>query len=161
MRAALEVGGSRMKLKILVGAGDRVMGLTLPFAVIGLIINIIRPDLFHMGLGAPGLIVGIVMMAVGVPLWLVSVAQILIHVPRRELITRGPFALILHPIYTSVALLVLPGLGLALDTWLGPAVGVILYISSRLFAGSEEKMLASIFPKEYPAYRARVLLPWL
>jgi protein-S-isoprenylcysteine O-methyltransferase Ste14 len=67
----------------------------------------------------------------------------------------------LHPIYTSVALLVLPGLGLLLSTWLGPALGVILYIASRLFSRSEEKMLASIFPAEYPAYRARVLLPWL
>jgi protein-S-isoprenylcysteine O-methyltransferase Ste14 len=67
----------------------------------------------------------------------------------------------LHPLYASVALLVLPGLGLVLDTWRGPAVGAILYIASRLFAGSEEKILASIFPKEYQAYRDRVLLPWL
>ncbi len=67
----------------------------------------------------------------------------------------------LHPLYTSVALLVLPGLGLLLDTWLGPALGVTLYVSSRLFSGSEEKTLASLFPKEYPAYRSRVVLPWL
>lgn len=66
-----------------------------------------------------------------------------------------------HPIYTAVALLVLPGLGLLLDTWMGAVVGAILYASSRIFAKSEDNLLASLFPTEYKAYRARVLLPWL
>jgi protein-S-isoprenylcysteine O-methyltransferase Ste14 len=154
-------GGVLMKLKTLVGSGDRVMALTLPFAAIGVILNILRPVWFHLGWGNPGLIAGIVLMAIGVPLWLVSVVQILVHVPRRKLITRGPFALMLHPIYTSVALLVLPGLGLVLDTWLGAAVGAVLYVSSRIFARSEEKILAALFSTEYQSYRKRVLLPWL
>jgi len=57
--------------------------------------------------------------------------------------------------------LTLPGVGLVLDTWLGPALGVILYVSSRIFSPAEEKLLAKYFPMEYPAYRGRVLLPWL
>ncbi len=150
-----------MKLKVLVGAGDRVMGFTVPFIVVGLAANIWRPEWFHMGTELPGLIVGIVLLAIGVPMWLTSVAQILIHVPKHTLITTGPFALMLHPLYTSVALLVLPGVGLVVDTWLGTALGGILYISSRMFARSEEAILAKVFPTEYPAYRAKVLLPWL
>jgi protein-S-isoprenylcysteine O-methyltransferase Ste14 len=150
-----------MKLKVLVGAGSRVMGLTLPFAAAGIAANIAWPSVFHMGFELPGLVVGIVLLAVGVPAWLVSVAQILIYVPKRTLITSGPFAVVLHPLYTSVALLVLPGVGLVLDTWLGPALGAVLYVSSRIFSPGEEKILASVFVKEYPAYRARVLLPWL
>jgi protein-S-isoprenylcysteine O-methyltransferase Ste14 len=150
-----------MKLKVLVGAGSRIMGLTAPFLAIGVILNILFPAWFRMGSGTGGLIAGIVLLAIGVPLWLTSVVQILTQVPQKRLITTGPFALMLHPLYSSVALLVFPGIGLVLDTWVGPAVGVILYISSRLFAPSEEKMLASFFPKEYPQYRARVLLPWL
>jgi protein-S-isoprenylcysteine O-methyltransferase Ste14 len=150
-----------MKLKFLVGAGDRVMGLTLPFIVIGVAANIIWPAVFRMGSGTGGLIAGIVLLVIGVPLWITSAVQILVWVPRKTLITTGPFALMLHPLYTSVALLVLPGLGLVLDTWLGPALGVILYVSSRIFSPSEEKLLAKYFPNEYPAYRAKVLLPWL
>jgi protein-S-isoprenylcysteine O-methyltransferase Ste14 len=150
-----------MKLKHLVGEGGHVMGLTLPFLVVGIVANIIWPGVFRMGSQTPGLIAGIVLLVVGVPFWLTSVAQILILVPKKKLITTGPFALMLHPLYTSVALLVLPGCGLVLDTWLGPAVGVILYVSSRIFSAREEKLLTTFFPKEYPAYRARVLLPWL
>jgi protein-S-isoprenylcysteine O-methyltransferase Ste14 len=150
-----------MKLKILVGAGSRVMGFFLPFAAVGIVVNVIRPSWFAMRLGIPGVVAGAVLLAAGVPLWLISAAQILIFVPKGKLITTGPFALMLHPLYTSVALLVIPACGLLLDTWLGPALGIVLYVSSRMFSRSEEKMLLSIFPEEYPAYRKKVLLPWL
>jgi Isoprenylcysteine carboxyl methyltransferase (ICMT) family. len=44
----------------------------------------------------------------GVTIWIWSVVLILTKVPRGELITSGPYALVKHPIYTGVALLVLP-----------------------------------------------------
>ena len=150
-----------MKLKVLVGSGDRVMVLAAPFIVVGVVANILWPAVFRMGAGLGGVIAGLALLVVGVPVWLTSVVQILVNVPRRRLITSGPYAVVLHPLYTSVALLVLPGLGLLLDTWLGPALGAVLYASSRLFAGAEEKLLAKYFPAEYPAYRSRVVLPWL
>jgi len=150
-----------MNVKALVGAGDRIMLLTLPFAVAGVAANIAWPGAFRMGLGITGQAVGIALLAMGVTLWLWSVGQILVNVPRGRLITTGPFALLLHPIYTSVALLVIPGCGLVLDSWVGFAIGAVLYVSSRLFAVREERQLAQAFPTEYPAYRARVILPWL
>jgi protein-S-isoprenylcysteine O-methyltransferase Ste14 len=148
-------------LKTLVGAGDRIMALALPFIAVGVATNIAWPAPFCMSLGTGGLVAGIVFLLIGAPLWLVSAVQLLVYVPRKALITNGPFRLMLHPVYTSVALLVCPGLGLALDTWLGPALGAVLYVSSRIFSVSEEKSLANDFPAEYPAYRERVLLPWL
>ena len=36
-----------------------------------------------------------------------------------------------------------------------------MYGGVRLFAAGEERELAAAFPAEYPAYRAKVLLPWL
>jgi len=100
-------------------------------------------------------------LALGIPLWFTSAVQILLLVPQGKLITRGPFAITLHPLYTSVAVLVTPGVGLLFDSWLGFALGLVLYIVSRRFARSEEGELAKRFPAEYPAYRRRVLLPWL
>lgn len=150
-----------MRLAVLVGAGDRIMGLTAPFAALGLAANLAWPWAFEVAWGRPAAIAGGVLLALGVPMWLTSAIQILVFVPRKRLITRGPFALVLHPLYTSVALLVLPGLGLLLGSWLGVVVGAILYGASRRFAPSEERALAEQFPDEYPAYRRRVLLPWL
>jgi hypothetical protein len=41
------------------------------------------------------------------------------------------------------------------------ALGAVLYVSTRIFAPAEEKLLERYFPVDYPAYRAKVLLPWL
>jgi protein-S-isoprenylcysteine O-methyltransferase Ste14 len=150
-----------MHIKALVGAGDRILALTLPFAALAVAANAHWPSAFRTGLGAVGMIAGAAFVALGVPLWLTAAVQILVSVPKGRLITSGPFALLLHPIYTSVALLVLPGCGLLFDSWLGFAIGLDLYVSSRLFAPNEERDLAARFPLEYPEYRRRVLLPWL
>jgi protein-S-isoprenylcysteine O-methyltransferase Ste14 len=56
---------------------------------------------------------------------------------------------------------VIPGLGLLFGSWLGFAVGSVLYVSARLFAPWEERDLAARFPEDYREYRKRVLLPWL
>lgn len=150
-----------MKLKALVGEGQHVMGLTLPFIVLGVAANITWPAVFRMGAGLGGLVAGIVLLVVGVPLWLTSAVQIIVWVPRKTLITTGPFRLVLHPLYTFVALLVFPGAGLVLDTWLGFVLGAVLYVASRIFSPREERLLEKYFPTEYPAYRKKVLLPWL
>jgi protein-S-isoprenylcysteine O-methyltransferase Ste14 len=150
-----------MKIRTLMGAGDLIIGTTLPFALVGIILNALNPDIFRMSAGLPGFILGCVFLVVGVPIWLTSAVQILVHVPRGELITTGPFAFVLHPLYSSVALLVLPGIGFVLDTWIGLGIGMILYGFSRLFSVKEERNLEEAFPTEYRAYRAKVVLPWL
>lgn len=148
-------------IKVLVGAGDRIMLAWLPFAALGIAANVVWPALFRIDLGTVGLVTGVVLLAMGVPMWIGSAAQILIYVPKKKLITTGPFAILVHPLYTSVALLVIPGVGLLLGSWLGAALGAILYLASRRFAPAEERDLEKQFPDEYPAYRRRVLLPWL
>lgn len=150
-----------MKLKVLVGSGDRIMSLTLPFIVVGVAANILWPGVFALGFGRGGLIAGIVLLVIGVPIWFTGVGQVLVNVPKKKLITTGPFAVLLHPMYTSVALLVLPGVGLLFDSWVGAAIGVALYVSSKIFAPREDQVLAKVFPTEYAAYRKRVLIPWL
>ena len=150
-----------MNIKQLVGAGDKIMGFTLPFALAGIILNVLYPQWFKMNTGLTGVIIGSVLLVLGIPFWLISVVQMLKHVPQNKLITRGPFLLVLHPIYTSVALLVIPGLAFVFDTWVGLLIGAILYIISRIYRGHEEKKLEDMFNEEYRKYRSKVLIPWL
>lgn len=151
-----------MNLKRLMGSGDKIMLLTLPFLVIGLILNIWRPALFAVGGPSPALrVLSIVLLVPGLIIWLWSVVLILTRVPRQELITGGPYALVKHPLYTSVALLVLPWVGFLLNSWLGLLLGIILYIASRLFAPQEEKDLSRLFGTAWDEYDRRVMIPWL
>lgn len=150
-----------MQLRRLVGSGDRIGLLVLPFLIGGFILNLAFPTLF--GVGGPSTplrVVSIVILIPGVTIWLWSVLLILRHVPRGELITSGPYAWVKHPLYTAVALLVLPWLGFLLNTWLGAALGLVLYIGDRLFAPVEEAALARSFGTRWEAYRNSVKMPW-
>jgi protein-S-isoprenylcysteine O-methyltransferase len=79
-----------------------------------------------------------------------------------ELIVRGPYRLVRHPIYTGL-------LTMMFGTWLerphiGGLVGLFLVlISLWIKLGYEEEVMRSQFPDEYPAYAERVkrIVPFL
>lgn len=151
-----------MNVKALVGSGDKIGTLSLPFIVIGLALNFIFPSFFSVGGPPPALrTIALIALIPGVINWAWSVWLILTKVPKGELITSGPFVLVKHPLYTGVALLVLPWLGFLLNSWLGLALGIVLYVASRLYAPKEEELLAKTFGAKWDAYARAVKLPWL
>jgi protein-S-isoprenylcysteine O-methyltransferase Ste14 len=79
----------------------------------------------------------------------------------RELITGGPYSLVKPPLYTCVALLVLPWLGFLFNTWLGVVIGVALYAGCRIFAPKEEAGLLRSFGPAWQDYLRKVKIPWL
>lgn len=151
-----------MKLKTLVGNGRKIGLLTLPFLTTGLILNILYPAYFSIGGPSPALmIISILILIPGVIHWVWSVILILTRIPRKELITTGPYSIVKHPLYVGVALLVLPWVGILFNTWLGILIGIIVYIGSRLFSPEEEKVLLKIFGEEYVEYSKKVKIQWL
>jgi protein-S-isoprenylcysteine O-methyltransferase Ste14 len=151
-----------MRLTVLVGSGHRIMLLALPFFVIGLVLNILFPSWFSVG-GPPLVlkVISIVVLIPGVTIWIWSVVLILTRVSKNELITNGPYSLVKHPLYTGVAFLVLPWIGFLLNTWLAVAIGIILYVGSRLFAPEEERTLSETFGAAWDEYCRKVKIPWL
>ena len=149
-------------LRNLVGSGDRIGLFTLPFLAAGAALNVFFPSAFRVGgPPLPLLVVALVALVAGSVTWAWSVALIVTRVPRGELITIGPYAWMKHPLYTSVALLVLPSVGLVCNTWLGLVVGVILYIGTRRLAPAEEVELSNTFGPRWDLYTRAVRLPWL
>jgi len=151
-----------MDLKTLVGSGDRIGLLVLPFLVIGLILNFIFPSAFSVG-GPSAILstISLIILIPGVVIWIWSVILILTKVPKKELITDGPYSLVKHPLYTGVSLMVLPWLGFLLNTWLGLLIGIILYIGSRLYSPAEDELLAKTFGAAWTEYQRSVKIPWL
>jgi len=80
---------------------------------------------------------------------------------KKNLITSGPYSLVKHPLYTGVALLVLPWIGFLYNTWLGVVIGLMVYIGSRMYAPREEKILSKIFGSAWDEYRQKVKIAWL
>jgi protein-S-isoprenylcysteine O-methyltransferase Ste14 len=151
-----------MRLRALVGSGEKIGLITAPFLVIGLILNLAFPSSFGVGGPSDALrAISIVVLIPGVAIWAWSVVLILTKVPRHELITTGPYALVKHPLYTGVALLVLPWVGFLLDTWLGVVIGGVLYVGSRMFSPEEEETLSKTFGPAWDRYNDTVKMPWL
>ena len=78
-----------------------------------------------------------------------------------ELITRGPYALVRHPIYSGILLMMVgTAIGLIFAWWLVAAAAGVYFVYS---ARAEERYMCERFPEAYPAYRARtnMLVPFL
>jgi protein-S-isoprenylcysteine O-methyltransferase Ste14 len=79
-----------------------------------------------------------------------------------ELITRGPYALVRHPIYTGLLTMFV-----ATVIVLGHVAGIIaiplVFVSTWIKLGHEEKLMLQKFPDQYAAYRRRVkrLIPFI
>lgn len=79
-----------------------------------------------------------------------------------ELITRGPYAIVRHPIYTGMLVMLL---GVAILTGHAVVFGFVAVIGVAMWIKSltEERMMTKEFPDAYPAYRQRVsaLIPYV
>jgi protein-S-isoprenylcysteine O-methyltransferase Ste14 len=79
-----------------------------------------------------------------------------------ELITRGPYAFVRHPIYTGLLTMFV-----ATVIVLGHVAGIIaipiVFVSFWIKLRSEEKLMLEKFPNEYAAYQQRVkrLIPFV
>jgi protein-S-isoprenylcysteine O-methyltransferase Ste14 len=149
-------------LKELVGSGDRIFLFTAPFIVVALVLALADPPILDVA-GPPFWLqaLSVPVLAAGLAIWIWSVVLILTNVPRGRLITGGPYAWLRHPLYTAVALLVLPWLGFILGSWLGLLIGIGLYLGSRIFAPDEETTLARTFGPAWGDYSRNVKLGWL
>ena len=72
-----------------------------------------------------------------------------------ELVTRGPYALVRHPMYLGL-LVFGAGLGIAYDSALSLGLALLFSVPLLLHALIEEQMFARHFGDEWRDYRARV-----
>jgi protein-S-isoprenylcysteine O-methyltransferase Ste14 len=81
---------------------------------------------------------------------------------KHELIVKGPYRLVRHPIYTGL-LLAVAGTGLAGNQGMGLLIFVLLFASYTFKIRLEERLMIETFPETYPDYRRRVkaLIPFV
>ncbi len=75
--------------------------------------------------------------------------------PGHELVTRGPYAIVRHPMYTSL-ILVGVGLAFAWDSWVTLGFALIFAVPFWMHTAIEEQMLETHFGDEWRTYKARV-----
>jgi protein-S-isoprenylcysteine O-methyltransferase Ste14 len=74
---------------------------------------------------------------------------------QHELVVKGPYRIVRHPIYTGLILAV-AGTGLAQNKGIWLIMVVLIFASYWLKIRVEERLMMETFPGEYPEYRRRV-----
>lgn len=79
-----------------------------------------------------------------------------------ELIQRGPYALVRHPIYTALFTMLL-GTALAFGQYENVVIFVAAVLIFTIKMRAEERLMTEAFPDQYPTYRTRVkaIVPYL
>jgi protein-S-isoprenylcysteine O-methyltransferase Ste14 len=145
------------------GAGPKIMApMFVTFAITAWISYAYRPTFDYPLVPAEWtLAIGVVFLVIGVPFWLLSTGLFLLAYFRGRLETRGPFAVMPNPIYSSFIIFVIPGIALLLNSWLILLTSVVTYVAFRIFIHGEDDVLREKFGIQYDEYRERVLLKFL
>jgi protein-S-isoprenylcysteine O-methyltransferase Ste14 len=110
------------------------------------------PDLFPRWLQ---LVVGVLLLALGLPMFVWSLVILNRGFPQGKLFTDGPYRWCRHPVYGCWVMFNVPGIVLLVGTWLGLLVPPLMYVALRWLVRSEEQWLLQTFGDAYRDYRAR------
>ena len=151
-----------MTIKELIGIGNKTSRIIYPILIIGVMLIVLFPSTFFVG-GPPSLllIISTIVLILGLVNCIWAQILILINVPKHQLITSGPFAVVRHPLYTGVSLLVVPWLGFMLNTWLGVVIGITLFIILRTYVREEEQKMLNMFGSAWTEHTQKLIIRWL
>ena len=140
------------------GVGPKFTLFSVLYLALMLTIHYISYPLFVMrGIPYALLIVaGILLLAVGVPIWVAASKEVDRAYEGGYLATQGVYALCRHPAYGNAIFFTIPGILLFFRSWLLLTVPVAMYILFRLFIGKEEAYLRQAFGKAYLEYAREV-----
>lgn len=119
----------------------------------------LRPLAFYLnsvyGVWTPRLLIlGALLVAVGIVLWLRCYTQISRAYRRKELLTSGCYSKVRHPIYSIWGLLILPGFSLVIRGFM-LGLPLVYWVAVMRFICKEEKALEEMFGGERREYAGR------
>jgi protein-S-isoprenylcysteine O-methyltransferase Ste14 len=145
------------------GAGPRILGGPLLIVLAAGVLRAALPDFAETAFLPPmaGWIVGGLLAAAGLLLYLASMPYLRRAVRGGRLVTDGPFRLCRHPLYASWLLGMMPGAALLLRSWIALGGWLVGFVLFAAFIRMEERRLRQRFGEAYDAYSAatRALLP--
>jgi len=139
------------------GVGPKIGRIALPYLAMAIALTIIFPALFTFG--EPGriylLIAGIIILAIGLIFYGLTVRLLLKGLKETRLVTTGTYRYCQNPLYAFIILLIIPGIGLIMNSWLILTTSIIGYLVFKKFIQSEYKEMTDVFGDEYLQYKER------
>jgi len=140
------------------------IGVGLKFAIISIFFTVIIFVahflwMSHLTIPLPRIaaqVLGILLVIIGVPIYLISGLTIHKYFNDGQLATKGIYGYFRHPIYGSWIVFIVPGIVLLINSLIGLTVPVFMYVVFKVLIGEEDKYLEEKFGEEFFEYRKRV-----
>lgn len=139
------------------GPGPAILLGQLAFLAVAVAANLLQPEAtrFVTTPSLPLTVAGTLWVAAGIVLWTLTMRRFLRGFPRGELITDGPYRWCRHPLYASLILFVVPGIGLITHTWTVLLAALAGALWARVLIPDEERAMERAFGQAWRDYCAR------
>lgn len=146
------------KTMTLFGCGPKIAILALPFTILALSVMYYYPEFLNIEwLNKPFFrTAGFIWVCTGLIFWIWSAVFFLKEFKPGKLLTTGPFGCCRNPIYASIIVFLIPGLGIIFHSGVIILIAVNLYIIFRISIHGESLVLKSLFNEKYTEYEKSV-----
>ena len=101
-------------------------------------------------------IVGIILIAIGIPIWVIPAFTINRYFYEGKLCTTGIYSFLRHPIYGAWITFIVPGIVIMRGSVLGISIPLFMYVIFRMLIVHEERYLEMKFGDSYLNYKRQV-----
>lgn len=143
-----------MKKLNYLGIGPKIGGPSIPLLAILIFVTLKYRSTFSISSGESKVFLwlGIIMIAAGLILYFLTLPLLLKGLKETKLITYGAYSLCRNPLYAAFIIFLVPGIALALNSWLLLVIPIIAYILFKISIKSEYKEMEEFFGEEYKKY---------
>jgi protein-S-isoprenylcysteine O-methyltransferase Ste14 len=139
------------------GAGPKIGRIALPYLAISIILTLVFPHLFSFGAEAKSILfyIGLFMLAAGLIIYGITVRSLLRGLRETKLMVTGAFKYCRNPLYAVIILLIIPAVGLMMNSWLILSTCVVGYVVFKTCIKSEYDEMTAVFGDDYIRYCER------
>jgi protein-S-isoprenylcysteine O-methyltransferase Ste14 len=144
-----------MKKLNALGIGPKIGVVAIPYFLVTLFLSIYYKDIFRIcaGFDLPLYITGIILLAIGLIFYAITARLLLKGIKNTTLMTTGTYYLCQNPLYSTMILMIVPGISLLLHTWLILTTSLVAYIAFKINIKSEYREMEAFFGEAYLAYK--------
>ena len=146
-----------MKKPDFYGVGPKIGRIVLPWFALTILLTVLFPSVFRFGPSvAPILLIaGGILLVTGLVLYGLTVKLLLRGLKEAKLVTTGTYRYCQNPLYAVLLLMVIPGVGLMMNSWLILTTIITGYLVFKRCIAGEYKDMTEIFGEEYLKYKEK------
>jgi protein-S-isoprenylcysteine O-methyltransferase Ste14 len=140
------------------GIGPKLVAWTLAYSTIPALRTKAYPDIFVITSMPPAVFnfLGVVLLALGIPLWLLSIFPLLTGFTQGKLCTTGIYSVVRNPMYSAFIVFIVPAITLFFRSWILFTIPIVMYLVFKKLIKAEELYLEEQFGEEYLRYKSEV-----